>query len=147
MYATGLDEDGGGAISLFVSHDLLTWSFVRFALRTTGDRALKPAWGATESPFVFRYEEWWYLSITYTDCRPENYHDTLIFRSLTPFDFGVFDADRPDDSVVQRLHAHAPEYLFDPISQSWFITTCGWNGFGVPHEGAVSVATLGWIAD
>jgi beta-fructofuranosidase len=144
LYATGLDEEGMGAISVFVSHDLRNWNFNRYALRTKGKSALRPAWGATESPFVIFYEGWYYLSITYTDCGTGSYHQTLLFRSLDPMDFGTFDADRPEESVAQRLHAHAPEYLYSEKEKSWFITTCGWHGFGIPYEGAVSIARLEW---
>ena len=144
LYATGLDEKGMGAISVFVSHDLINWHFVRYALRTSGDSALRPAWGATESPFVFFREGWFYLSITYTDCQRKNYQDTVIFCSVNPFDFGVFDADRPEESVVQRFKAHAPEYVYDEKDGHWYMTTCGWPGFDIPHEGAVSVARIAW---
>lgn len=146
LYATGLDKAGMGVISIYISNDLRNWRFVRSALRTTGKAALSPAWGATESPFVFLHQGWYYLSITYTDCNPANYQQTLIFRSLNPFDFGVFDADHPEQSVVQRLQAHAPEYLYDEKERSWHITTCGWRGFGLPHEGGVSIARLEWDA-
>lgn len=144
LYATGLDAAGEGVISVFISNDLRNWRFVRHALRTCGKATLHPAWGATESPFVVCYKGWYYLSITYTDCQVGNYQQTLIFRSLNPFDFGVLDMDHPEESIVQRLQAHAPEYLYDEKEQAWFITTCGWRGFGLPHEGAVSIARLEW---
>lgn len=144
LYASGIDEDGLGAISVFVSHDLVHWHFVRFALRTAGETALRASWGATESPFVFHHEGAYYLSITYTDCQRKNYQDTLLFRSSNPYDFGILNADESDKSVVQRLHAHAPEYLYDEEERGWFVTTCGWPGFGIPHEGCVSIARLEW---
>jgi beta-fructofuranosidase len=147
MYCTALDDEGHGAIAVFVSNDLIEWRYVRMALRTLGAAALNPAWGATESPFVVKIDDWYYLSLTYTDCKKENYHQTLVFRSLNPFDFGVYDADRPEESVLQRLQAHAPELIRDPADGNWYITTCGWNGFGIPHEGAVSIAKLEWRED
>ena len=144
LYMTGIDTQGFGVVSVFVSNDLRTWRFVRFALRTGGKASLCPPWGATESPFVIVYEGWYYLSITYTDSRKENYHQTLVFRSLNPFDFGCFNADCPEESVIARLHAHAPEYLYCDQEQAWFITTCGWRGFQTPVEGGVGVARLTW---
>ena len=41
----------------------------------------------------------------------------------------------------------APELIRDPADGSWYITTCGWNDFGIPHEGAVSIAKLEWRED
>lgn len=144
LYATGLDEDGLGGISVCTSTDLLHWKFAGWALRTRGQAALRPAWGATESPFVFRRDGWHYLAITYTDCQPKNDHDTLLFRSRDPLNFGVFDADTPETTVIQRYRAHAPEFLHDSATDRWFITTCGWRGYKVPHEGGVSIAALVW---
>jgi beta-fructofuranosidase len=146
LYTTGLDAGGNGVISVFVSHDVRTWRFVRYALRTCGKASSKCSWGATESPFVTFLGGWYYLSITYTDTclDTENYHQSLVFRSLNPFDFGVYDADRPDETVIARLHAHAPEYLYCDKEKSWFITTCGWPCCSIPHEGGVSIAKLVW---
>jgi beta-fructofuranosidase len=144
MYATGVAPDGTGAISVFASHDLINWSFVRYALRTCGKGGLNPDWGATESPFVAHLDGWYYLSTTYTDSISDTYHQTLIFRSLNPFDFGTYDADKPEESVVQTFKAHAPEYIYCDREKSWFITTCGWPGRGTPHEGGVSIARLAW---
>ena len=144
MYATGLDEAGLGVISVFVSNDLLNWRYIRPALRTEGKSALSASWGATESPFVFFYKGWYYLSITYTDCSLETYQNTLLFASLNPFDFGVLNADRPDESVIARLKAHAPEYLYDADSDTWYVNTCGWPNQNIPHEGAASIARLEW---
>lgn len=45
-------------------------------------------------------------------------------------------------SPVAKLFAHAPEALRD--ENGWHITTCGWNGYGVPNFGAVSIASLEW---
>lgn len=141
MYATGL-KDRRGVISVFESQDLVNWTFLRYALRTSGNAPLNPPWGATESPFVVEMDGWFYLFVTYTDCSRENYHNTLVFRSQDPIDFGEYTGDNHDEVVITTLHAHAPEIAFD--DGRWFITTCGWRNFGVPIEGAVAIAELQW---
>lgn len=140
MYATAL-KDGGGAINLFVGEDLLHWRFVRTVWRCTPAAPLRPAWSAAESPFVFRHDGAWFLSVTYTD-GPHNYHNTLLFRSSTPFDFGRYDGA----NAWATLHAHAPEYLRHPETGQWYITSCGWHGdtFQPVIEGAVAITELDW---
>lgn len=146
MYAVGIRK-GRGCVSVHVSNDLRQWRFVQYALTTGPQAPLSPPWGAVESPFVLRIGASWYLFITYTDCRKENYHQTLVFRSGSPYDFGVFNGEPAGSSPngpITQLQAHAPEILFDPATQSWFITTCGWCGFDAPHDGCVSIAPLSW---
>jgi len=115
-----------------------------YALRTSGNAPLNPPWGATESPFVVKYAGFYYLFVTYTDSRPDNYHNTLVFRSSDPLDFGVYNGDNQAEVVVARLHAHAPEVVYDDVTASWYITTCGWRNHGIPIEGAVAIARLDW---
>ena len=117
------------------------------ALRTSGRAPLRPAWGATELPFAILYQGWYYLLITYTDSEAETYHNTLVFRSLNPFDFGEYTGDNELEVVVARLHAHAPEVVHDAEQGQWYLTTCGWRGRGVPIEGAVAIAPLVWLPD
>jgi beta-fructofuranosidase len=136
-------KDGYGVISVFESKDLVNWYFIRYALRTSGSAPLNPPWGATESPFVVYLHGLYYLFITYTDCRPENYHDTLVFRSSDSREFGEYTGDNENEVVVGRLRAHAPEVVKD-ADGNWYITTCGWRNSGVPIEGAVAIASLEW---
>jgi len=136
-------KDGYGVISVFESKDLVNWYFIRYALRTSGSAPLNPPWGATESPFVVCLHGLYYLFITYTDCRPENYHDTLVFRSSDSREFGEYTGDNENEVVVGRLRAHAPEVVKD-ADGNWYITTCGWRNSGVPIEGAVAIASLEW---
>jgi beta-fructofuranosidase len=143
MYATGI-RDGYGVISVFESDDLVHWRFLRYALRTRGNAPLNPPWGATESPFVVAMEGLYYLFITYTDCGAENYHNTLVFRSADPTDFGQYTGDNEDDVVIAHLHAHAPEVVQDDDGR-WYITTCGWRNHGTPIEGGVAIAKLRWV--
>jgi beta-fructofuranosidase len=148
LFATG-KRGREGAVSVCVSQNLLDWRFVRFALVTTPEAPLQPSWAATESPFVFRHDGAYWLSITYTRSfgGPAEYHDTLLFRSTNPFDFGTYTGDN-EREVAARLYAHAPEYLQDENGR-WWITSCGW-----PHElcqpvipGSVASRELDWIQD
>ncbi|MBI5287360.1 MAG: hypothetical protein HY873_00100 [Chloroflexi bacterium] len=153
MYATGKQRDGTGAIAVCVSENLLDWRFVRFALRTTPDAGKQPPWAATESPFVFRHDgqdggDYW-LSMTYTASTegPAGYHETLLFRSQNPFDCGTYTGDAGE--VAARLEAHAPEYIVDPDTGQWYITSCGWRGdyFGTVIPGSVAIRELEWVEE
>lgn len=139
MYATGIDRRCG-VISVFESRNLVDWTFLRYALQTTPEAPLRPPWGATESPCVVARDGRFYLFLTYTDCALENYHDTLVFVSADPTDFGCYDGS--DGLVHARLFAHAPEVLRD--GEQWYITTCGWPGRQTPVEGGVAIAELTW---
>ncbi|MGC9455184.1 MAG: family 43 glycosylhydrolase [Phycisphaerae bacterium] len=142
MYATGI-HNRYGVVSVFESTDLVTWTFIRYALRTHGNAPLNPPWGATESPFVVEIKGLYYLFVTYTDCNLRNYHNTLVFCSSDPTDFGDYTGDNESEVVVAKLHAHAPEVVRNEDGQ-WYITTCGWRGMKTPIEGGVGVARLSW---
>ncbi len=144
MYITGIDENMNGVISVLESEDLITWTFLRFALRTTDACGVKPPWGGTESPFVVYREGLYYLFITLTDCKQHNYHNTLVFASEDPTDFGCYSGNPERDGVVAQLHAHAPEVIQEQDGQ-WYISTCGWRGYNCPVEGGVGIAKLDWI--
>jgi beta-fructofuranosidase len=145
LYATGKREHLG-AVSVCVSENLLDWRFVRFALRTTPGARKQPPWAATESPFVFVHDGSYWLSITWTNSfgGPAEYHETLLFRSADPFDFGVLDES--EGAVAARLAAHAPEYLRDPDTGRWYVTSAGWPGahFGTVIPGSVAIRELAW---
>jgi beta-fructofuranosidase len=146
MYATG-KRGKEGAVSVSVSEDLLHWRFVRYALRTTPDAPKQPPYAATESPFVFQRDGEWWLSITYTTSGggPAEYHETILFRSDNPFDFGTYTGD--ESQIAARLYAHAPEYIIDPDTGQWYITSCGWRGdaFGTVIPGSVAIRELEWV--
>lgn len=146
MYAVGV-RGKDACVSVHVSNDLQHWRFVQYALLATPAATLRPPWGALESPYVVHYQGYWYLFVTYTDCSKHNYHDTFVFRSTSPYDFGSFGSD-PMQTAITKLHGHASEILFDPQTNSdthsWKITTAGWRGLNTPHEGAVSIADLIW---
>ena len=145
LYATG-KRGREGVVSVCISENLLDWRFVRFALRTTPEAHKQPPWGATESPFVFRHDGSYWLSITWTTSfgGPAEYHETLLFRSDNPFDFGAYDGS--EGAPAARLHAHAPEYLQDPGTGQWYVTSAGWPGehFGTVIPGSVAIRELDW---
>jgi arabinan endo-1,5-alpha-L-arabinosidase len=146
MYATALRE-GRGAISVFVSEDLLHWRFVRYAWQTAASLARQPPWCAAESPFMFRHGGAYFLSVTYTTSvdGPDDYHNTLVFRSTNPFDFGTYGGAAGEEFAKLRLHA--PEYVHDPDSGQWYVTTCGWPGdtFQPAIPGSVAITELAWV--
>lgn len=147
MYATAWRE-GCGAISVFVSEDLLNWRFVRYAWRTT-QNVPQALWSAAESPFVFEYDGAFFLSVTYTSSLegPQGYHNTLLFRSNNPFDFGVYSGNDGAE-VCAKLPLHAPEYIREPDSGQWYVTSCGWPGefFQAVIPGSVAITELEWVA-
>lgn len=142
MYGTGIHQKCG-VVSVFESNDLVNWTFLRFALRTTDSAPCQPPWGATESPYVVLIEGLYYLFITYTDCKLHNYHNTLVFCSEDPTDFGSYAGDNENSRLVAKLPVHAPEVVRDADGQ-WYITTCGWRNYGTPVEGGVAIAKLAW---
>jgi beta-fructofuranosidase len=146
MYATALC-DGRGAVSVFVSENLLDWRFVRYAWRTTEALSRQAPWSAAESPFVIRHAGAYFLSVTYTTsiAGPDEYHDTLVFRSTNPFDFGTYGGDERE--ILIRLRLHAPEYVRDPDTDRWYVTSAGWPGdlFGAVLPGAVAITELEWV--
>jgi beta-fructofuranosidase len=145
MYATSL-RGRCAAVSVFVSEDLLNWRFVRYAWRTTPN-VRQALWSAAESPFVIEREGFYFLSVTYTTSvdGPADYHNTLLFRSTNPFDFGAYSGD--DAEVVAKLPVHAPEYIRDPHSRQWYVTSCGWPGdtFQPVIPGSVAITELDWV--
>ena len=145
MYVVGV-HNKYGCVSSFVSKDLKNWTFSGYALTASGNAPLHCGWGAFESPYVVKYEGLYYLFITYTDScyHPETYEDTLVFCSEDPLHFGDYNGDNHKDIVLAELKEHAGEVVFDEDSGKWYVTACGWNGRGIPIEGAASIAELSW---
>lgn len=89
----------------------------------------------------------YFLSVTYTTsiAGPDEYHDTLVFRSTNPFDFGTYGGDERE--ILIRLRLHAPEYVRDPDTDRWYVTSAGWPGdlFGAVLPGAVAITELEWV--
>lgn len=140
MYVVGIHERRG-AVSCFSSSDLQTWSFEGFALMSGENAPLTPAWGAMESPFVVKKDDKYYLFVTYTDCKKQNYCNTMVFCSEDPKNFGVYDGEFGKKPITV-LNVHAPEIIEE--NGRYYITTCGWRGYPNPFEGSVSIAPLDW---
>ncbi len=145
MYITGIDDNMNGVISVLESDDLVHWTFRRYALQTTDTCGVKPPWGGTESPFVVQRDGLYVLFITLTDCKHHNYHNTLVFASEDPTNFGTYTGQDDASEIVAKLHTHAPEIIKDSDG-TWYITTCGWRGYHTPIEGGVGIAKLEWKA-
>jgi sucrose-6-phosphate hydrolase SacC (GH32 family) len=133
MYATALRHlDGNnsyGGVAKYISNDLRTWKFSGYALEMIDD-AKSPEWSNVESPFVAKYGDYYYLSFTFTDSDISTYHKTLVFRSDNPYDFGKYDGHKLANNqcdLVTVIGAHAPEFVYDDLSDKWYITTCGWE--------------------
>ena len=139
MYASGL-KDGYSCVSLLISSDLINWNFYGYALTSSDAAPLNPPWGAFESPFVVEHDGLYYLFTTYTNCEHENYHNTLVFCSSSPYDFGNYTYENHNKTVIANLKSHAGEIIND--NGKYYITSCGWNGYDIPFEGGVAIAEL-----
>ncbi|MFB7717641.1 glycosyl hydrolase family 32 [Nocardia sp. NPDC056100] len=113
--ATASPEGGNHVVAYRTSTDLLHWGERRIAYT---DPASGTEAGNTESPFVLRDGDDWYLFI---GPRPD-YTGTEIFHGDSPFHF------RPADRVA-HVPAHAAEVVHDG-GQYW-ITHAGWGQRGV----------------
>lgn len=139
MYASGV-KDGYGCVSLLQSDDLVNWDFKGYALTSSGDAPLTPPWGAFESPFVIKHGDLYYMFVTYTDSGIETYHNTYVFCSPDPTNFGDYTKSNHDETVIAELPVHAGEVVSE--NGKYYITTAGWNGYNVPFEGGVAIAEL-----
>lgn len=154
MYAASLvnidKEPYYSGVELLESCDLMHWDSIGFALTSSKGVPYYNQDGGFESPFVMKYGDYYYLSVTYvgnndTVPYPDTYSNTIIFRSLKPNDpyhFGNYSGN--DSMIIARLPVHAPEYVVDPETGKWYITACGWAGYDIPIPGAVAIAELGW---
>ena len=148
QYSTGVEKNDGprkgyGTIELRESKDLKSWTFIGNALSTSDGAPMNPAWGATESPFVVKKGDYYYLFMTYTNSAGSNsYQNTLVFCSKDPTNFGNYDGT--DETFHSRIATHAPEIITDPDTGKEYITSCGWKGSAVVQDGAVVIAELGW---
>lgn len=139
MYVSGV-KDGFGCISCHTSNDLINWQFSNYALTSSDNAPLNPAWGAFESPYIVKYNGMFYLFTTYTDCQYKNYQNTFVFCSADPFNFGNYTGDNHSEIVIAEVKSHAGEIILD--NGTYYITNCGWRNFGIPFEGGVAIAEL-----
>ena len=125
--ATSKPEGGNHVVACVASDDLVHWGKrkVVFTDPNTG------TWGGpTESPFVVRRGDSWYLFTGPRDGRMGVYNGTDVFRSNDPFHWRFGDR-------VGHIPAHAAEVVRD-LDGKWYVSRCGWG------EGGVYLAPLIW---
>ncbi|MEV0326997.1 family 43 glycosylhydrolase [Micromonospora echinospora] len=129
MYYTATSHPQGGnhVVAYRTSTDLRTWSGrgVAYASPHTGRAA-----GQTESPFVVRRGDWWYLFVCCdgTDYGAA-YRRTAVYRSRDPLRFEGAEK-------VTVLDAHAAEVVVD--GGNWYLSHAGWG------QGGLWLAPLTW---
>ena len=152
MYATSMWLDEGikrGAVAVYQSSNLKNWTFKGYALRNL-DGAPIADYSSCESPFVIYKDGRFILSVTITISDGATYHDSIIFVSDNPYDFGTYSgATKLGESkkYVGRISAHCPEFIYDEAADKWYVTSAGWSDM-VKHEGAkggVGIAEIQWM--
>jgi hypothetical protein len=122
---------GRSAVVLASSRDLTDWEREPPALLSD----VEIAWGALESPFVYRKGDEYYLFVNFSH---RQYEETLVFNSTDP---RRFDWTSP----LCTIFAHAAE-IFDWHGQT-YITHCGiedqhWSDIRAPY--GLWLAELQW---
>lgn len=127
MYYTANSKPEGGnhIVAAVTSKNLLDWSNERITVFK--DKAVGAWGGPTESPYVVRRGEYYYLFIGPRDF---DYRYTGVYKSKDPLKW-------TDDDYVARIDSHAPEVVRD-INGDWYISHCGWG------QGGVYLAELEW---
>ncbi|MBN1689606.1 MAG: hypothetical protein JW901_01130 [Dehalococcoidia bacterium] len=148
-------------VDVYQSFDLTYWQYIGTALLTGWGSERNSPFASTESPFVMEYKGRYYLSVTYNNdtffwnglllpfkiwLGRESYNDTLVFSSDNPYDFGSYKGNGDAPTLVARLRTHAPEYIYVPEKDAWYITTCGWPWIASLTAGEVAIASLQWEA-
>ncbi len=125
MYYTATSTPSGGnhIVACQVSDDLIRW---RGRKAVFVDPSKGRGGGPTESPFVVRRGEYYYLFIG-----PRGgYVGTDIFRSRDAFEW------KPEDKVG-HVESHAAEVIRDEDGR-WYVSRCGWG------QGGVYLSPLYW---
>ena len=125
MYYTATSSPTGGnyVVACQTSRDLIHWSNRKTVFR---DPAKGTGGGPTESPFVVRRGEYYYLFIG-----PRGgYVGTDVFRSRNPFKWDL-------KNKVGHIKAHAAEVIRD-VDGKWYVSHCGIG------QGGVYLAPLYW---
>jgi len=125
MYYTATSEPAGGnhVVACVTSDDLVTWKDKWVVFK---DPSRGTCGGPTESPFVVRRGDYYYLFIG-----PRGGYDgTDVFRSTDPFNWSL-------DDKVGHINAHAAEVVRDTDGK-WYVSRCGWG------RGGVYLAPLKW---
>lgn len=156
MYATAR-PGYYSAVDIYQSFDGIHWQYIRPALRTGFGCERASMLSSAESPFMMKYKDSYYLSMTFTNDSfflgpimtgmkkikdRESYNDTLVFHSLNPYNFGKYRGRKKPSSLVNTLRAHAPEYI--EHNGNWYITTCGWPWAATITSGEAAWAKLSW---
>jgi arabinan endo-1,5-alpha-L-arabinosidase len=146
-------------VDLYQSFDLEKWQYIGPALRSTFGSERNAIFASMESPTIISYKGRFYLAITYNNdsffftaiflifkkfLNRNSYNDTLIFGSDTPYSFGIYRGKKGSGSLVTNLECHAPEFIFQPESQAWYVTTAGWPWAAKLTGGEVAFAPLEW---
>lgn len=129
-------QHGESVVSYRFSEDLFNWG-ERVGDLVTGLEDTQ--WfGSSESPFLFKREEGWYLFVTHVG--PGNYHRTKVWFSEDPTNFGT------DEDHIALLFTHAAQ-VFEYGGKTWLTNTgCHASYYGVdfPDDIGVEVAELEW---
>ena len=146
-------------IDIYQSFDLKQWQYIRTALSSGFGSERNSPFSSMESPFVMDYQGHYYLSLTYNNdsfflpglllpfkiwLNPASYNETLVFHSDNPYDFGVYRGQNNSPTLLTKLETHAPEFIYNPDTDSWFITTAGWPWVATLTSGEAAVASLEW---
>jgi len=146
-------------VDIYQSFDLQKWQYIRTTLRSAWGSERNSPFASMESPFVSEYQGHYYLSLTYNNDSffwpgvlmlfkvwpdPQSYNDTLVFHSDNPYDFGVYRGKGRSGTLLTQLEAHAPEIIYQPEQDAWYITTAGWPWVATLTSGEVAVARLEW---
>ena len=130
MYYTATEPATGGhhVVAYRMSDDLLSWGprGLAFVDPVKGTGA-----GTTESPFVVRRGDFYYLFLSMRHGYiPGYYADTEVFRSRDPLHWNL-------DDRVGRFNGHASEVVRD-VDGRWYVSHCGW------YQGGVYLAPWTW---
>jgi arabinan endo-1,5-alpha-L-arabinosidase len=146
-------------VDIYQSFDLREWQYIGAALDSGFGSERNSPFSSMESPFVINYQGHCYLSLTYNNdsfflpgilmlfkvwLNPQSYNDTLVFHSDNPYDFGVYRGRGNSPTLLTELRTHGPEYVYNPDTDAWFITTAGWPWVATLTSGEVAVAPLEW---
>jgi hypothetical protein len=147
-------------VDIYQSFDLNEWQYIRSALTSGLGSERNSPFASTESPSVVELDGHYYLSLTYNNDsffwpgillmlkiwpNPESYNETLVFHSDNPYNFGDYRGKDRSPTLLTQLETHAPEIIYNPDNQKWFITTAGWPWITTLTSGEVAVAPLEWV--